>query len=113
MRPTADLVSYQEMFAALSQVTRLTVFAAILDAGPQGMPGHGLARSLGMKGSALTLHLRALEAAELIHVLIPPQGRQEARMVARIDRWATLCGWMARPISAGGWTLDPHVSGCA
>ncbi len=105
MRPSADLVASQEMFAALSQVSRLAVFAEILAAGPDGVPGQGLARTLGMKGSALTLHLRALEAARLIQVLIPPRGRQDARLVARIDRWAMLCAWMERPIAAAGWSL--------
>lgn len=109
MRPSADLVASQEMFAALSQVSRLAVFAEILAAGPDGVPGQALprhaVRTLGMKGSALTLHLRALEAARLIQVLIPPRGRQDARLVARIDRWAMLCAWMERPIAAAGWSL--------
>lgn len=107
MRLPADLVLSQEVFAVLSHISRLAVFAEILAAGPEGVPGHGLARALGMKGSALTLHLRALEAAGLIRVLIPPTGRHDARVVARIDRWATLCAWMARPIAVAGWGPEP------
>lgn len=112
MRPPVDQATSLAMFTALSQASRLVVFVEILGAGRAGVAAQGLAEALGMKGSALTLHLRTLEAAGLIQVLIRPRGRQEARVVARIDRWAELCDWMMGPLAQADWGAEapPAVS---
>ena len=53
-------------FAALGQATRLDLLRALLDAGPSGLPAGEIAARLGVPGSTLSFHLRALEQAGLI-----------------------------------------------
>jgi arsenate reductase len=57
-----------ELFAALSQTTRLDLIRALMAAGPTGMPAGDIAGQLGVAASTLSFHLRALEQTELIVV---------------------------------------------
>lgn len=53
-------------FAALGQGTRLDLLRALLDAGPNGLAAGEVAARLGVPGSTLSFHLRALDQAGLI-----------------------------------------------
>lgn len=111
-RPSAiDPVSAVGMFTALSQPSRLAIFLQLLAAGPEGVATQGLAETLGTTGSALTLHLRALEGVGLIHVPARRRGQQTARVIARIDRFTELGAWMAEHGRGAGW--GPEVSSAA
>ena len=93
------------MFAALSQPSRLAVFVEVLSAGPAGVSTQGLSQSLGTTGSALTLHLRSLESAGLIHVQVRRRGQSAAHVVARIENCAALGAWVARQCQDAGWDI--------
>lgn len=101
-----DQAAALQVFAALSQPSRLAVFLHVSGAGPGGMPSQGLAEVLGTTGSALTLHLRALEAAGLIKVQVRRRGQHNPMVVARIDRCAELVARMANYCREAGWSLD-------
>ena len=53
-------------FAALSQETRLDVFRALVQAGPQGLSAGEIAESLGVVQNTLSSHLKKLEHAGLV-----------------------------------------------
>ena len=53
-------------FAALGQATRLDLLRALLDAGPSGLAAGEIAARLGVPGSTLSFHLRALDQAGLV-----------------------------------------------
>src|SRR5690349_10951493 len=90
-----DRAAAVKVFAALSQASRLAVFLQIAGVGPDGASTQSLGDTLQITGSALTLHLRALEAAGLVHVQMRRCGIQSPIVVARIDRWTELCAWVA------------------
>ena len=59
--------------AALGQITRLSVFRLLVEAGPGGrMPGE-IAEALSLPGATLSFHLKELAAAGLIQG--EPRGR--------------------------------------
>ena len=53
-------------FAALSQETRMDVFRALVQAGPQGLSAGEIAETLGVVQNTLSSHLKKLEHAGLI-----------------------------------------------
>jgi DNA-binding transcriptional ArsR family regulator len=55
-----------EAFAALSQGTRLSVFRALVQAGPDGMAAGALADLVAVPASTLSAHLKTLEHAGLV-----------------------------------------------
>lgn len=55
-----------ERLAALSQITRLSVFKALMRSGPDGIPAGQLARDLNVAPNTLSAHLSVLSRAELI-----------------------------------------------
>lgn len=60
--------------AALGQVTRLSVFRLLVEAGPDGrLPGE-IAEALSLPGATLSFHLKELAAAGLIQA--EPRGRR-------------------------------------
>jgi protein-tyrosine-phosphatase/DNA-binding transcriptional ArsR family regulator len=63
-----------QVFAALSQETRLAVLRLLIAAGPNGRPAGEIADRLGLPGSTTSFHLSALERAGL--TLSTRQGRQ-------------------------------------
>ncbi|MES2712791.1 MAG: metalloregulator ArsR/SmtB family transcription factor [Pseudomonadota bacterium] len=82
-------------FAALGQPTRLDLLRTLLDAGPSGLAAGEVAARLGVAGSTLSFHLRALEQAGLIAAT--RQGRsliyavQFARLRALLAFLAEAC----------------------
>lgn len=91
------------MFAALAQPSRLAVLLQIVAAGPSGCSARMLAESLSMTGSALTLHLRALESAELVVIRLRPRGASDPLFVVHAERCEALAAWAADRFRAGGW----------
>jgi DNA-binding transcriptional ArsR family regulator len=103
--PTApfDRAMALRMFAALAQPSRLAVFLQIVEAGPVGCSARMLAETLAMTGSALTLHLRALESAQLVAIRLKPRGGGDPLFVVHADRWHALAGWLGERFRDGGW----------
>jgi ArsR family transcriptional regulator, arsenate/arsenite/antimonite-responsive transcriptional repressor / arsenate reductase (thioredoxin) len=69
-----EIKEASQVFAALSQETRLAVLRLLISAGPNGLPAGEIAERLGLPGSTASFHLSALERAELTHCT--RQGRQ-------------------------------------
>lgn len=68
-----ELKNATTALAALGQLTRLSVFRLLVEAGPDGrMPGE-LAEALSLPGATLSFHLKELAAAGLIQS--EPRGR--------------------------------------
>lgn len=98
-----DAAAANRMLAALAQPSRMAVFLQVVAAGPEGAPAGSLAGTLNTTGSALTLHLRALESAELVEVRIRRQPRRNVVVVARTDRCAQLGQWFVEQCREAGW----------
>jgi len=52
--------------AGLAQVTRLTVFRLLVEAGPDGLAAGDIARELTIPATTLSFHLRSLSNASLV-----------------------------------------------
>lgn len=61
--------------AALAQETRLSIFRALVRAGPEGLPAGAIADAVGAPASTLSFHLKELASAGLI------AARQESRFI--------------------------------
>lgn len=69
-----EIKEASQVFAALSQETRLAVLRLLISAGPNGLPAGEIADRLGLPGSTASFHLSALERAGLTQCT--RQGRQ-------------------------------------
>ena len=69
-----EIKEASQVFAALSQETRLAVLRLLISAGPNGLPAGEIADRLGLPGSTASFHLSALERAGLTQST--RQGRQ-------------------------------------
>ena len=69
-----EIKEASQVFAALSQETRLAVLRLLIAAGPNGLPAGEIADRLGLPGSTASFHLSALERAGLTQCT--RQGRQ-------------------------------------
>lgn len=85
-------------FAALGQGTRLDLLRALLDAGPNGLAAGEVAARLGVPGSTLSFHLRALDQAGLIAAT--RQGRSLIYAV-QFARLRTLLAFLAEACCGG------------
>ena len=77
--------------AALAQETRLSIYRALVQAGPEGLPAGRIAELVGTPPSTLSFHLKELAAAALI------RSRQEGRFViysAQYDAMNQLVGFL-------------------
>lgn len=77
--------------AALAQETRLTVYRALVQAGPDGLAAGRIADSLGVPAATLSFHLKELGNAGLI------ASRQSGRFViysANFDEMNALLGYL-------------------
>lgn len=63
------------LLAALAQETRLAIFRALVQAGPEGLAAGRIAEAVGTPASTLSFHLKELAAAGLL------RSRQEGRFV--------------------------------
>ncbi|MGF6776201.1 ArsR/SmtB family transcription factor [Paraburkholderia sp. GAS334] len=75
--------------AALAHESRLAVFRALVQAGPQGMAAGQIATLLDVAPSSLSFHLKELAHAQLV------TGRQEGRFVIYCANFATMNGLLA------------------
>jgi DNA-binding transcriptional ArsR family regulator len=70
--------------AALAQESRLAVFRALVQAGPDGMAAGKIGESTGIAPSALSFHLKELTNAGLIG------SRQEGRFIIYTAQYAAM-----------------------
>lgn len=61
------------LLAALAQETRLAIFRALVQAGPEGLAAGRIAEAVGAPASTLSFHLKELAAAGLLRSR--PEGR--------------------------------------
>ncbi|KVL14659.1 ArsR/SmtB family transcription factor [Burkholderia sp. MSMB1826] len=84
--------------AALAHESRLAVFRALVQAGPEGMPAGQIATLLDVPPSSLSFHLKELAHAQLV------SSRQEGRFVFYCANFGTmngLLGYHANNITRG------------
>lgn len=70
-----DISTATVRLSALAQETRLAIFRALVQAGPEGLNPGGLAEQLGTAQATLSFHLKELRTAGLI------SARQESRFI--------------------------------
>jgi ArsR family transcriptional regulator len=75
--------------AALSQETRLSIFRALVRAGPDGLSAGAIAEGVGAPASTLSFHLKELANANLI------QSRQESRFIYYSANYPAMSGLVA------------------
>lgn len=73
-----------QIFAALSQETRLAVLRLLVTAGPNGLPAGDISGQLGLPASTASFHLAALERAGLL------QATRQSRHIRYAVRFAAL-----------------------
>lgn len=98
-----DLIAL-EAFAALSQGTRLGVFRALVQAGPDGLAAGVLAELVSVPASTLSAHLKVLEHAGLV------TSRRLSRHIfyaARYDTARALIAFLMEDCCAG----HPEICG--
>ena len=84
--------------AALAHESRLAVFRALVEVGPQGLPAGNLATMLDVAPSSLSFHLKELAHAGLI------TSRQEGRFfiyIASFDTMNGLLGYLTENCCSG------------
>lgn len=69
------LTNAVRVLEALAQETRLSIFRALVQAGPEGLAAGAIAESVGAPASTLSFHLKGLAAAGLV------KARQEGRFI--------------------------------
>jgi ArsR family transcriptional regulator len=72
------------LLAALAQETRLAIFRALVQAGPEGLPAGSIAEALGAPASTLSFHLKELSAAGLA------DARQDGRFIFYSANYAAI-----------------------
>jgi len=72
--------------AALAQESRLAVFRALVQAGPQGMAATRISEHIGIPPSSLSFHLKEMSHADLVN------SRQEGRFVIYSANFSTMNG---------------------
>lgn len=84
-----DQTAALDSFSALAHATRLSVFKALIAAGPDGLAAGRLAELLGVSPSTLSPHLSALNQAGLVQADVRGRSRIYAakmEQVAALDR---------------------------
>jgi ArsR family transcriptional regulator len=73
----------------LAQPSRLAIFRALVQAGPDGMPAGKIGTATGIAPSTLSFHLKELAGAALV------TSRQDGRFVIYAANFATMNGLIA------------------
>jgi DNA-binding transcriptional ArsR family regulator len=92
---------------ALAHESRLSIFRALVVAGPDGMPAGEIAQQLGLAPSSLSFHLKDLSHAELV------KPRQEGRFViytANFDAMTGLIAFLTENCCAGAGCAASDLS---
>ena len=84
MSNDTNLTHAVEAFSALSHETRLIVFKAIMEAGPQGLTAGALAEHAGVSPSNLSAHLNIMTNSGLISVRRDGRKRIYAAQIPEI-----------------------------
>jgi len=95
--------------AALAQETRLTLFRALVQAGPQGINPGALAEQFGIAQATLSFHLKELRNAGLI------RKRQESRFIyysVDYDEMNAVLSFLTENCCAGSGSCCDLVTGC-
>lgn len=74
------------LLAALAHESRLAVFRALVQAGPEGIPAGQIATLLDVPPSSLSFHLKELAHAQLV------TSRQEGRFIFHCANFETMNG---------------------
>jgi DNA-binding transcriptional ArsR family regulator len=86
------------LLAALAQETRLSIFRALVQAGPEGLAAGRIAEAVGAPASTLSFHLKGLAAAGLV------RSRQEGRFIyysAAYDAMSALVSFLTEKCCQG------------
>ena len=70
--------------AALAQESRLAVFRALVEAGPEGLPAGKISELTGIAPSSLSFHLKELSHASMVN------SRQDGRYVIYTANFSTM-----------------------
>ncbi|QMW24170.1 ArsR/SmtB family transcription factor [Sandaracinobacteroides saxicola] len=99
-----EISNHIDALSALAHETRLTVFRALVQAGPNGLPAGDLATLAATPASTLSSHLARLESAGLVH------GRRASRHIfyaVRYDAVRALLTFLVEDCCAG----NPQLCG--
>ncbi len=95
--------------AALAQDSRLTIFRALVQAGPVGLPAGRIAEITGVPPSTLSFHLKELSHAQMV------SSRQNGRFVIYSADFSTvnrLIGFLTENCCGGNPCLPSISLGC-
>ncbi len=93
-----EITEASQIFAALSQETRLGVLRLLIAAGPTGLPAGAIAESLGLPASTASFHLSALERAGLTQ---STRQRRQIVHAVRIVALRELIGFLSETCCGG------------
>jgi ArsR family transcriptional regulator len=93
-----DITDAVDVFAALSQATRLEAFRLVVASEPNGLPAGEVARRLGVPQNTMSTHLAVLARAGLIEA-----ERQSRSMVYRpiIERVREIASFLVQDCCGG------------
>lgn len=96
--------------SALAHESRLSIFRALVVAGPTGLSAGDIAQRLGLSPSSLSFHLKDLSHAEMV------TARQEGRFIyyaANFEAMTGLIGFLTENCCAGDACSAPDLPKCS